>query len=591
VSLPVVVTGVGFFDFIHGQTGVAPNGIELHPIVDIKFLGVTTASVASSVNPSKYQDAVTFTATVTSTGPEPTGQVTFFDGGAAIASAALDTNGQASVTTTSLSVGQHSITASYAGDPNSAGSRSDSLLQNVGQADQAISFNPIPDKTFGDPDFAIAASSNSGLGVTLTKISGPATLSGTTIHITGAGSVTIRATQDGDGNYTAAAPVDRTFTIAQASQTITFNGPVPTPLYGATPFDITATGGASGNPVTFTGSGACTAQGQSGIATVTIVSGGDCHVTASQAGSDNYKAAPNATESITVGRATAEVKIKPTMFVYDGQPHGVTGKATGVFGEDLGALLNLGAAFTNVPGGTANWAFAGNINYMSVNGQESVTITKATPAFSNLSAPSIEAGTATTTIGGTVSLGLLIPTGTVSITLGGSTQSAAVGPDGRFAATFATAALAPSATPYAITFTYGGDGNFNRITAPGTLRVGDTMAPVISGVAATPDTLGPPNHNMIDVTVAYQTVDLGADGHTIVTTAPSCGLAATSNEPVNGTSDGNTSTDWLIVDAHHVQLRAERAGTGTGRVYTIAIRCVDAAGNPSSAAATVRVPE
>jgi hypothetical protein len=37
VNLPVIVTGVGFFDRVHGQTGVAPNGIELHPVLDIQF--------------------------------------------------------------------------------------------------------------------------------------------------------------------------------------------------------------------------------------------------------------------------------------------------------------------------------------------------------------------------------------------------------------------------------------------------------------------------------------------------------------------------------------------------------------------------
>ena len=36
-NVPVVITGVGFFDFIHGQRGVAPNGIELHPVLDISF--------------------------------------------------------------------------------------------------------------------------------------------------------------------------------------------------------------------------------------------------------------------------------------------------------------------------------------------------------------------------------------------------------------------------------------------------------------------------------------------------------------------------------------------------------------------------
>ncbi len=36
-NVPVCITGVGFFDFLHGQTGVAPNGIEIHPVLDIQF--------------------------------------------------------------------------------------------------------------------------------------------------------------------------------------------------------------------------------------------------------------------------------------------------------------------------------------------------------------------------------------------------------------------------------------------------------------------------------------------------------------------------------------------------------------------------
>src|SRR5437588_9989566 len=37
VSVPVQIVGVGMFDFLHGQTGVAPNGIEIHPVLDIIF--------------------------------------------------------------------------------------------------------------------------------------------------------------------------------------------------------------------------------------------------------------------------------------------------------------------------------------------------------------------------------------------------------------------------------------------------------------------------------------------------------------------------------------------------------------------------
>jgi hypothetical protein len=54
--------------------------------------------------------------------------------------------------------------------------------------------------------------------------------------------------------------------------------------------------------------------------------------------------------------------------------------------------------------------------------------------------------------------------------------------------------------------------------------------------------------------------------------------------------DGDTAPDWVIVDAHHVLLRAERGGKGNGRVYTITVTCVDPSGNTTTRTATVRVP-
>jgi hypothetical protein len=45
-NVPVTVTGDGFFDYVHGQTGVAPNGIELHSVLDIQFgLGGTPTPI------------------------------------------------------------------------------------------------------------------------------------------------------------------------------------------------------------------------------------------------------------------------------------------------------------------------------------------------------------------------------------------------------------------------------------------------------------------------------------------------------------------------------------------------------------------
>src|SRR5262249_3828016 len=45
-STPVRITGVGMFDFLHGQTGVAPNGIELHPVIDIIFNPTSNFAIA-----------------------------------------------------------------------------------------------------------------------------------------------------------------------------------------------------------------------------------------------------------------------------------------------------------------------------------------------------------------------------------------------------------------------------------------------------------------------------------------------------------------------------------------------------------------
>jgi hypothetical protein len=61
-------------------------------------------------------------------------------------------------------------------------------------------------------------------------------------------------------------------------------------------------------------------------------------------------------------------------------------------------------------------------------------------------------------------------------------------------------------------------------------------------------------------------------------------------EPINGTGDGDTSPDWVILDAHHVQLRAEREGKGNGRIYTVGVTCVDSGGNSSNESVTVSVP-
>jgi Uncharacterized conserved protein len=107
-------------------------------------------------------------------------------------------------------------------------------------------------------------------------------------------------------------------------------------------------------------------------------------------------------------------------------------------------------------------------------------------------------------------------------------------------------------------------------------------APVIGDEFATPDMLWTPDHKFVNVTVDYSLTK---------PCAHSCALTVSSNEPVNAVGDGNTSPDWQVIDDHHVLLRAERAGTGAGRTYTISITCTnDTNGLSSTKTVTVFVP-
>jgi subtilisin-like proprotein convertase family protein len=113
--------------------------------------------------------------------------------------------------------------------------------------------------------------------------------------------------------------------------------------------------------------------------------------------------------------------------------------------------------------------------------------------------------------------------------------------------------------------------------------VTDVQPPSIDGLTVTPSIINANNHKMVDVTVSYTSTDNSGSSSV-------CSLSVTSSEPLNGTGDGNTEADWEVIDATHIRLRAERAGNGTDRTYTITVTCVDAAGNSTSASTTVVVP-
>jgi len=97
-----------------------------------KYAAATTTAVTSSQNPQTYGGAVSFTASVTTAGPNPpTGTVTFNDGATALGTQTLNGSQLATFTIYSLTVGAHSITAVYGGDRNNTGSTSPVLTQTI----------------------------------------------------------------------------------------------------------------------------------------------------------------------------------------------------------------------------------------------------------------------------------------------------------------------------------------------------------------------------------------------------------------------------------------------------------------------------
>jgi hypothetical protein len=168
------------------------------------------------------------------------------------------------------------------------------------KADQEISFDFLDDGTYGDPDFDVGAFASSNLDVAFTA-SGNCTIAGVTLHITGAGSCTVSASQPGDSNFNAAPSRLETFAIAKADQEITFD-PLEDKALGDPDFTVTATAD-SDLPVSFTATGKCTIRG----ARVHLTARGWCTLTASQRGNANYNAVENVSQGFAITKPVCAV--------------------------------------------------------------------------------------------------------------------------------------------------------------------------------------------------------------------------------------------------------------------------------------------
>ncbi|MFL6228084.1 MAG: PASTA domain-containing protein, partial [Pyrinomonadaceae bacterium] len=190
--------------------------------------------------------------------------------------------------------------------------------------------------------------------------------------------------------------------VSKADQTIsvTAHGP-PSAVFGSH-FTVAATGGASGNPVTFSSGGGCSNSG----ATFTMTSGTTaCQVRYDQAASANYNAAAEVTESVTATKASQAITVTthaPSSSVFGSHfTVAATGGASGnaVTFSSGGGCSNSGATFTMTSGTTAcqvTYGQAGNANsnyspapavtesVAATKAGQSITVTKHAPSSATL---------------------------------------------------------------------------------------------------------------------------------------------------------------------------------------------------------------
>jgi Bacterial Ig-like domain (group 3) len=417
-SLPVgtdTITATYSGDSNHnGSTGTLSGGQVVNQ-------ASTATSVASSLNPASYGQAVNFTANVTSGLGTPGGTVQFKIDGSAFGSPVTLVSGSAtSGSISTLTVGTHTATAVYsaaAGYAGSTGTLSGGQVVSSASAGtvvtsslnpsvsgQAVTFTATISGANGlvkgngrkpqDVTGTVTWSANTGCGTTAVTSGNPGTATCTTSNLP-VGTDTITATYSGDSNHSGSTGTLSGGQVVNpaASQTITFNPNPPSSAAYNTSFTVAATA-SSGLPVTFTSTGSCTNVG----ATYSVNSGtGTCWVIANQAGNAQYSPAPQVTVPVSAVPAAQTITVSVTAPPTATNKSSFTVVASASSGLPIafsssGACINSGATYTiNKTSGTCTVTMtqAGNGNYAAATPVvETTTVAAPTaPVVSLLGAP------------------------------------------------------------------------------------------------------------------------------------------------------------------------------------------------------------
>ena len=477
----------------------------------------TTTSVSPSANPSKFGQSVTFTASVSVVAPGagiPAGLVEFFDGATSLGTSTLNGSGQATLTTSTLTVATHSITAKYLGNSNYNESTSGAINQEVQKADTTTSVSPSANPSkFGQsvtftasvsvvaPGAGIPAGSveffdgATSLGTFPVNGSGQASFATSTLTVA---THSITAKYLGNSNYNESTSsalsqvVEKADTATElipsanpsrVGQSVTFTAAVTIVAPGAGTATGTVTfmdGATTVGTGTLTGGVAAftTATLSVGHHNVTAVYGGDASFNASTSNTvdqevqkaDTSTVLASSTNPSTFGQSvtfTATVTVQApgagtatgTVTFMDGATTVGTGTLTGGVAAFTTAALSVGHHnITAVYGGDASFN-ASTSTSVDQEVQKADTTTSVTSSANPSKFGQSVTFTATVTV---QAPGAGTPTGTVTFMDGATTLGTGT-LDGAAVATFTTATL--SVGHHNVTAIYGGDANFNASTS------------------------------------------------------------------------------------------------------------------------------
>jgi RHS repeat-associated protein len=268
------------------------------------------------------------------------------------------------------------------------------VTQMVSPASPTLIFTAIATKTYGVSSFTVSASSASTGAITYSVNSGPATISGSTVTITGAGTVVLGASQAATTNYTAAT-ASTSFTVRPATPTLSFTA-IATQTYGVSPFTVSASSASTGAITYSVTSGPATISGS----TVTITGAGTVVLGASQAATTNYTAG-TATTGFTVSPATPTLSFTAIA----AKTYGVSPFTVSASSASTGAITySVTSGPATISGSTVTITGAGTVvlgasqaattNYTAATASTSFTVSPATPVITWPTPSAVTNGTA-----------------------------------------------------------------------------------------------------------------------------------------------------------------------------------------------------